>query len=51
MTACKPYIEGRDATRPEKFAVATRLYAESAVCLAISGKSGIDFIRPEQADD
>jgi hypothetical protein len=29
----------------EKFAVAARLYAESAVCLATSGKSGADFIR------
>jgi hypothetical protein len=29
----------------EKFAVAARLYAESVVCLATSGKSGIDFIR------
>lgn len=28
----------------EKLAVATRLYAEIAVRLAISGKSGIDFI-------
>jgi hypothetical protein len=27
----------------EKFALATRQYAESAVRLAISGKSGIDF--------
>ena len=32
-------------TLAEKFAVAVRLYAESAVCLAISGKSGMDFIR------
>jgi hypothetical protein len=29
----------------EKFAVAARLYAESAVCLATSGKSGHDFTR------
>ena len=29
----------------EKFALATRQYAESAVGLAISGKSGIDFAR------
>jgi len=29
----------------EKFAVAARLYAESAVCLATSGKSGDDFTR------
>jgi hypothetical protein len=29
----------------EKFALATRQYAESAVCLAISGKFGIDFTR------
>ena len=29
----------------EKFALATRQYAESAVCLAISGKFGIDFAR------
>jgi len=29
----------------ERLAVATRLYAESAVCLATSGKSSIDFIR------
>jgi hypothetical protein len=29
----------------EKFAVAARLYAESAVRLATSGKSDIDFTR------
>jgi hypothetical protein len=29
----------------EKLAVTTRLYAECAVCLATSGKSGADFIR------
>ena len=29
----------------EKLAVTTRLYAECAVCLATSEKSGIDFIR------
>jgi hypothetical protein len=29
----------------EKFALATRQYAESAVGLAISGKSGMDFAR------
>ena len=29
----------------EEFAFATRLYAESAVRLATSGKSGIDFTR------
>jgi hypothetical protein len=32
----------------EKLAVTTRLYAECAVCLATSGKSGIDFIRLTQ---
>ena len=32
----------------EKFAVTARLYAESAVCLATSGKSGTDFIRLSQ---
>ena len=32
----------------EKLAVTTRLYAECAVCLATSGKSGIDFIRLSQ---
>jgi hypothetical protein len=31
-------------TLAEKFAVAVRLYAESAVCLATSEKSDIDFI-------
>jgi hypothetical protein len=35
----------------EIFAVATRLYSESAVCLATSGKSGSDFTRLSRPDD
>lgn len=41
MTSCCPTRR----TLAEQFASAARLYAESAVKLAILGKSGIDYIR------